>query len=62
MFHEIGMFNFTILDTKKIGNNTIGAHTHPALVLINFCGIPGDEMFHWDKILLQLLLQGLTPA
>lgn len=46
MFHEIGMFNFTILDTKKIGNNTIGAHTRPALVLINFCGISSDDMFH----------------
>ncbi len=62
MFHEIGILNFAILDTKKIGNNTIGAHNNSDSVLINFCGIPGDDMFHWDKILLQLLLQGLTPC
>lgn len=62
MFREIGIFNFIILDTKKIGHNTIGAHNNPDSVLINFCGIPGDDMFHWDKILLQLLLQSLTPS
>jgi hypothetical protein len=62
LFHETGVFNFSILDTKKIGHNTIGAHTSPDTVLINFCGIPGDDMFHWDKLLLQLFLQGLTAS
>ena len=60
LFHETGVFNFSILDTKKIGHNTPGFHTNPDTVLINFCGIPGDDIFHWDKLLLQLFLQSLT--
>lgn len=60
LFHELGIFNFILFDTKKVGHNTIGSHTHPHMILINFCGIPGDDFFHWDKILLQLFLQNLT--
>lgn len=59
LFQETGLFNFVILDTKKIGHNTLGVHTCPDIVLINFCGVPGNDMFHWDKVLLQLFLQGL---
>lgn len=58
LFVKPGIFNFILLESSLVGHNTIGSHFMTENVLINFCGIPGDDKFHWDKLLLQLFIQG----
>jgi len=59
LFHKTGIFNIVLLDNNIISHNTIVSKKNNDIVLVNFCGIPGDDSFHWDKILLQLFVQGL---
>jgi hypothetical protein len=58
-FREPGIFNITLLDqTKVIDNRMMQPHT-TEIILVNLCGIPGDDQFHWDKLLHQLFIQAL---
>jgi hypothetical protein len=63
-FKEPGRFNFNILDKNKIkmnillDKNTIFNESNE-IVLIDYCGSPGDDKLHWNKIFGQLILQDL---
>ena len=59
IFKTPGYFNFVVLDDNSIGHNIIGAHMLPSVVLTNFCGEPGIESVHWNKMFYQLILQTL---
>lgn len=58
-FKKIGVFRFNILSKDIVGHNIFSTQTNSETVLLNFCGIPGDDGFHWDKILTQLILTAL---
>jgi hypothetical protein len=63
-FKEPGMFYFNILDKNKIKMNifpdkNIILDESNEIVLIDFCGEPGDDTFHWNKMFTQLILQNL---
>ena len=58
-FKNIGVFRFNILSPNIVGHNIFSVQTNSETVLLNFCGIPGDEEFHWNKILTQLILTAL---
>ncbi len=60
LFKKQGIFNFFILDDELTGHNRYYNQVSDKAVLLNFCGIPGDDSFHWDKILTNLLLSSLT--
>jgi hypothetical protein len=57
LFKEIGIFNFILQDKNKISINEIGGNNNKSTVLINFCGVPGDDSLHWNKILFQYFFQ-----
>jgi lipopolysaccharide biosynthesis glycosyltransferase len=54
-FKETGKLNFIPLDSEKIIDNRY-VNNNEKIVLINYCGVPGDDSFHWDKMLLHLLI------
>ena len=58
-FKNIGVFRFNILSPNIVGHNIFSVQTNSETVLLNLCGIPGDEEFHWNKILTQLILTAL---
>ena len=64
LFKEVGKFNFNILDKNKmtiniyLDKNTISNESNE-IILIDYCGSPGDDTFHWNKIFTQLILQDL---
>lgn len=63
-FKDVGKFNFNILDNNKIKINVLFdkftlSNEYNKVVLIDFCGEPGDDSLHWGKIFSQLLLQDL---
>jgi hypothetical protein len=55
-FKKIGIFRFNILSSNIVGHNIFSMQANYKTVLLNFCGIPGDEEYHWNKILTQLIL------
>lgn len=55
-FKKRGIFNFVILDDICVGHNRFSNQVSSNTILLNFCGIPGDESFHWDKILMELFI------
>jgi hypothetical protein len=55
-FKKIGVFRFNILSPNIVGHNIFSTQANSETVLLNFCGIPGDDEFHWNKILTQLIL------
>lgn len=57
MFYDTTKFTFLVMSRAQIGQNVVGAHLSPATVLMNYCGEPGDESVHWDKMYHQLLTQ-----
>jgi Glycosyl transferase family 8 len=57
--YDNNSFNLILLDNNVVGHNTIGGHYNSKFVLLNFCGIPGDYNFHWNKQFLQLLVENL---
>jgi hypothetical protein len=59
MFKKIGIFKFNILSHNIVGHNIFTTQAQSDTVLLNFCGIPGDDKFHWDKILTQLCITAL---
>lgn len=59
-FKEPGVFKFILFDKEMVVENpNILKGISEKIVLINYCGMPGDEKLHWDKMLLQLLYQNL---
>jgi hypothetical protein len=63
-FKDVGKFKFTILDNNKIKinelyNKSVILDESNEIVLIDFCGEPGDDTLHWNKIFTQLILQNL---
>jgi hypothetical protein len=59
-FREPGVFKFVIIDNEKaVDNPNVFNGLSEKIVLINYCGNPGDESLHWDKMLLQLVYQNL---
>lgn len=56
MFKDQGRVRFNIFDKSSIAINILSNNLHTDTVLVNFYGIPGDDGFHWDKILIQLLI------
>lgn len=61
MFYDTTKFIFIVMFREQIGQNVVGAHLSPTNVLMNYCGEPGDESVHWDKMYHQLLTQLLFP-
>ena len=57
MFYDQTKFMFLIMSRTQIAQNVIGAHVSPTNVLVNYCGEPGDQSIHWDKLYHQLLAQ-----
>lgn len=57
MFYDTTKFVFFVVSRTQIAQNVIGAHLSPTNVLVNYCGEPGDQSFHWDKLYHQLLSQ-----
>jgi lipopolysaccharide biosynthesis glycosyltransferase len=64
LFNVTNKFNFNILDNNKIkinllvNKNTLLSESNE-IVLVDYCGAPGDESLHWSKIFSQLVLQNL---
>jgi hypothetical protein len=58
-FREAGIFNITLLDQSKVIDNRMMRPQTTEIILVNLCGIPGDDQFHWDKLLHQLFIQAL---
>jgi len=58
-FKKIGIFRFNILSPNIVGHNIFSIQANSETILLNFCGIPGDEEFHLNKILTQLILTAL---
>lgn len=59
-FKEVGVFNFILFNNKSVVENPkILEGLSKEIKLINYCGGPGDETNHWDKLFLQLLYQNL---
>jgi hypothetical protein len=60
-FKETGQYKFITLDRERIvENHYVNSNQNQKIVLINYCGIPGDDSFHWDKMLLHLFIDTLT--
>lgn len=59
LFYKTGIFKIVLFDNNHISHNIIISDKNNDKVLVNFCGKPGDDSFHFDKILLQLFTQGL---
>ncbi len=58
-FFKEPIFNISLFNKDEVIDNMMIKPAETKIILVNFCGIPGDESFHWDKILLQLLIQSL---
>lgn len=58
-FKEPGVFNIALFDKARVIDNQMMRPNTTEISLVNFCGIPGDDNFHWDKILQQLFIQAL---
>jgi lipopolysaccharide biosynthesis glycosyltransferase len=58
-FKEQGIFNIALFDQTRVIDNHMVQPNTTEIILINFCGIPGDDSFHWDKLLQQLFIQAL---
>jgi hypothetical protein len=58
-FFKKPIFNISLFNKDEVIDNTMIKPSETKIILVNFCGIPGDEVFHWDKILLQLFIQSL---
>lgn len=58
LFKKVGLIRFNILN-NVVGHNIFTIQANPDTILLNFCGIPGDDKFHWDKILTQLCITAL---
>jgi len=61
LIKDPGIFNFVIFNKNNILENIqlTNQEKNSDIILVNYCGIPGDDKFHWDKLLFQLLLQNL---
>lgn len=60
-FKEQGIFKFVLFNNENVVENpNISNGISEKIVLINYCGMPGDERLHWDKMLLQLIYQNLV--
>lgn len=59
MFYSSIKFTFVVMSQSQIAQNVIGAHVYPSCVLVNYCGEPGDQVLHWNKMYHQLLVQFL---
>ena len=59
LFKKIGVYNFVIIKDNKVAHNKFICDALEETVLLNFCGIPGDDSFHWDKILTELFMSSL---
>jgi hypothetical protein len=62
MFHDSMKITCVVMSRLQILQNAVGAHLSPSSVLVNFCGEPGDQSLHWDKLYNQLLTQLLFTA
>lgn len=63
-FQDVGKFKFNILDRNKLRMNTLIDKSvifdnSNEVVLIDYCGEPGDDKLHWNKIFSQLIIQNL---
>lgn len=58
-FKEPGVFNIALFDKTRVVDNQMIQPNTSEIILVNFCGIPGDDQFHWDKLLHQLFIQAL---
>jgi hypothetical protein len=58
-FRDAGIFNIALLDQSKVIDNRMMQPQTTEIILVNLCGIPGDDQFHWDKLLHQLFIQAL---
>jgi hypothetical protein len=58
LFKKVGLIRFNILN-NVVGHNIFTIQANSDTILLNFCGIPGDDKFHWDKILTQLCITAL---
>lgn len=58
-FKKTGVFRFHILSENMVGHNIFSINANSETVLLNFCGIPGDDLFHWNKILSQMIISSL---
>lgn len=59
LFKEPQKVNLAIFPNILTGHNKFSKNVPTETVLLNFCGIPGDDLFHWDKILFELMLSSL---
>jgi len=59
LFKKNNVCRFQPLLPHCVGHNLFSTQVQPHTVLLNFCGIPGDDDFHWNKILNQLILTSL---
>lgn len=62
LFYDPVKFTFLVMSREQISQNLIGAHLTSTNVLVNYCGEPGDQFVHWDKMYNQLLAQFLYTA
>lgn len=60
-FKKLGVFNFVIWDDSNVGHNRFSNQVASTVTLLNFCGIPGDDSFHWHKIFIELLMSSIQP-
>jgi hypothetical protein len=60
LFKQQGIFKFIIINRPTVLFNASDFQRLSDTILVDFCGIPGDGSFHWDKLLLQLFTQGLS--
>jgi hypothetical protein len=65
-FQELGKFQFDILNQneKKIKMNMFLNKDElldesKEVVLVDYCGSPGDDTFHWQKLFSQFIIQNL---
>ena len=59
VFKKTDICRFHVLSPNRVGHNLFSSQVQPHTVLLNFCGIPGDDDFHWNKILNQLIITSL---
>ena len=59
VFKKPDVCRFQLLSPHSVGHNLFSTQVQPHTILLNFCGIPGDDDFHWNKILNQLIITSL---
>jgi len=62
VFKKTNICRFHLLSPHRVGHNICSTQAPSHTVLLNFCGIPGDDDFHWNKILNQLIITALDQA